>query len=267
MAWVKAYKGFSKDMTCRGFQFEEGKTYELPYGVEAKLCESGFHACENPLDCWSYYDITKSEYHEVELDEVSDERERDTKLCARKIRIGAKLDLKGIVKASVDFMMNSVKGGMSGATTDNGNDWAQIGSSGDGAQIGSSGYGAKIGSSGYGARIGSGGDGARIASSGDWAKIGSSGYGAKIGSSGDWAKIASGGDWAQIEMTGERSVAACVGNNGKIKAPMGCWIVLSEWKDVDGKWTPVCVRAAQVDGESIKPDTWYKLRNGEFVEC
>ena len=249
MAWVKAYKGFSKDMTCRGFQFEEGKTYELPYGVEAKLCESGFHACENPLDCWSYYDITKSEYHEVELDEVSDERERDTKLCARKIRIGAKLDLKGIVKASVDFMMNSVKGGMSGATTDNGNDWAQIGSSGDGAQIGSSGYGAKIGSSGYGARIGSGGDGARIASSGDW------------------AQIASSGDWAQIEMTGERSVAACVGNNGKIKAPMGCWIVLSEWKDVDGKWTPVCVRAAQVDGESIKPDTWYKLRNGEFVEC
>ena len=258
MAVIKAYKGFNKDMTCRGFQFREGETYELPEGVAAKLCESGFHACENPLDCWSYYDILKSEYHEVELDEVSGERGDDTKVCARKIRIGAKLDLKGIVRASVDFVMNSVKGGMNGATTDNGN---------DGAQIGSSGFGAQIGSSGYGAQIGSSGDGAKIGSSGFGAQIGSSGDGAKIGSSGDGAQIGSSGDGAQIEMTGERSVAACVGNSGKIKAHMGCWIVLSEWKYFCGKYTPVCVKAAVVDGETIKADTWYKLHDGEFVEC
>ena len=48
---MKAYKGFNTDMTCRGFKFEEGKTYEEP---EAKLCKSGFHACENPLDCFNY---------------------------------------------------------------------------------------------------------------------------------------------------------------------------------------------------------------------
>ena len=278
---MKAYKGFNKDMTCRDFQYEEGKTYETN---EAKLCKSGFHACENPLDCWSYYDLLDSEFHEVELEDVSPEREsKDTKVCGRRIKIGAKLDIRGMVKASVDFVMQSVKGckpttddggygakiGSSGdaAKIGSSGDWAQIGSSGYAAKIGSSGYGAKIGSSGDAAQIGSSGDGAKIGSSGDAAKIGSSGAASKIGSSGDWAQIGSSGDAAKIEVAGERSVAACVGNNGKIKAKLGCWIVLSEWAEVDGVNTPVCVKSAQIDGETLKPDTWYTLKNGEFVEA
>lgn len=68
---MKAYKGFNKDMTCRGFQFEEGKTYHEKY---ADLCQSGFHACENPLDCFEYYAPGQSVYHEVELEDVSDQR-------------------------------------------------------------------------------------------------------------------------------------------------------------------------------------------------
>lgn len=56
-----AYKGFNKDMTCRGFQFKEGEAYEEKY---AELCESGFHACENPLDCLKYYTPNNSVYHE-----------------------------------------------------------------------------------------------------------------------------------------------------------------------------------------------------------
>ena len=313
---MKAYKGFNKDMTCnpngKVFQFEEGKTYEE---AEAKLCESGFHACENPLDCWGYYDFLNSVVHEVELDDVCEERGKDTKICARKIRIGARLDVRGIVKASVDFVMESVKEcfekklfdkktvdnknsakiGSSGDSAKIGSsgDSAQIGSSGDYAQIGSSGYSAQIGSSGNSAKIGSSGDSAKIGSSGDYAKIGSSGYYAQIGSSGysakigssgyyaqigssgyyaqigssgDYAKIGSSGDSAKIDITGNRSVGACVGNNGKIKAKKGCWIVLSEWKAIDGEYTPVCVKAAQVDGDKVKEDTWYKLENGELVE-
>lgn len=54
---MKAYKGFNKDMTCRGFQYEVGKTYETD---EADLCNSGFHACKNPLDCFKYYSPAKS---------------------------------------------------------------------------------------------------------------------------------------------------------------------------------------------------------------
>ena len=92
MAWIKAYKGFSKGMTCRGFQFEEGKEYELPEGVEAKLCESGFHACEDPNDCFGYYEPGKSVFREVELD-ATDDKAEDSKRVGRRIRIGAALDV------------------------------------------------------------------------------------------------------------------------------------------------------------------------------
>ena len=99
---MKAYKGFNKDMTCRGFQFEEGKTYEEK---EAKLCESGFHACENPLDCYNYYGAANSVFHEVELDGLSEERhDDDTKVAAKKITIGARLDVAGIVKAHFEYV-------------------------------------------------------------------------------------------------------------------------------------------------------------------
>ena len=240
------YKGFNKDMTCRGFQFKEGETYEEQ---EAKLCKKGFHACENPLDCWGYYNMIDGVFHEVELEGVTGEHNSDdTKVCAKKIKIGARLDMRGIVKASVDFVMESVKGCFDKKVAD----------AGYSAQIGSSGYSAQIGSSGYSAQIGS---------SGNSAKIGSSGNSAKIGSSGDSAKIGSSGDYAKIDITGERSIGACVGNDGMIKAKKGCWIVLSEWEIVENKYTPVCVKAVQVDGEMIKEDTWYKLENGELVEA
>ncbi len=49
---MKAYKGFNKDMKCRGFQYEIGKAYETD---AADLCSIGFHACENPLDCFGHY--------------------------------------------------------------------------------------------------------------------------------------------------------------------------------------------------------------------
>ena len=164
--------------------------------------------------------------------------------------------------------------------------YAQIGSSGNYAKIGSSGYYAKIGSSGYYAKIGSSGNYAQIGSSGNYAKIGSSGYYAKIGSSGDYAQIGSSGNYAkigssgdyaqigssgyyaQIDSTGEDSVIMCAGNNSKAKAKIGSWITLAEWKWSDEKRrdVPVCVKTEYVDGENIKADTWYQLKNGKFVE-
>jgi hypothetical protein len=156
-------------------------------------------------------------------------------------------------------------------------DYAKIGSSGYSAKIGSSGYSAKIGSSGYSAKIGSSGDSAKIGSSGDYAKIGSSGDYAKIGSSGDYAKIGSSGDSAKIgssgysakiDSTGENSVIMCAGRDSVAKAKVGSWITLAEWEWDDEKEcrVPVCVKTERVDGIKIKPDTWYRLRGGEFVE-
>lgn len=79
---MKAYKGFNRDMTCRGFQFEEGKTYE--HQGDVKLCESGFHVCQDPMDCLRYYDPRTSVYHEVEIDGVSGEPKEDTKVVGKK---------------------------------------------------------------------------------------------------------------------------------------------------------------------------------------
>ena len=99
---MKAYKGFNRDMTCRGFQFEEGKEY---HEDKAVLCESGFHACENPLDTFNYYFPGDSVFHEVELDEVSDKRNNDdTKVCAKTIRVGARLDVAGLCKAHFEYV-------------------------------------------------------------------------------------------------------------------------------------------------------------------
>nr|DAV88631.1 MAG TPA: hypothetical protein [Caudoviricetes sp.] len=218
---MKAYKGFNRDMTCTPaggapFQYKEGETYEEP---EADLCEKGFHACLDPLDCLNYYNICDSVYHEVELDDVSEQREKnDTKVCGKKIRIGAKLSIKDIVKASVDFTMDRVK--KEGGTN-----------SGDNAKLASSGY--------Y----------AQLASSGDNAQLASSGYNAKLASS------------------GKNSVVMSAGIDGKVKASVGNWIAIAEWKICDGNFVPVGIVSARVDGENVKADTWYKVENGQLVEA
>ena len=110
----------------------------------------------------------------------------------------------------------------------------------------------------YGAQIGSSGEYARIGSSGDWARI---------GSSGEYARIGSSGDGAQIISEGKNSVVCCAGANSLVKAKKGSWITLSEWGNNDeGEYVPIFVKTMQVDGETIKEDTFYRLKNGEFVE-
>ena len=103
---MKCYKGFDKDMKCRGFQYEEGKTYEEE---KAELCNTGFHACEDPLDIFGYYPPADSKYHEVELEEITEERSKeDTKICGRRITIGAEIGIPGIVKAHVEYVKANV---------------------------------------------------------------------------------------------------------------------------------------------------------------
>ena len=213
---MKAYKGFNKDFTCRGFQFEEGKEYEEE---EAVLCEKGFHACTNPLDVLNYYNDVEGKYCEVELDEVSnDKKENDSKICGKRIKINAEIGFVGLFKMGIEWLKEQTtfsKNDTKELEKSSGN-YAQIGSSGDDAKIGSSGYDAKIGSSGYGAQIGSSGNYAQIGSSGNYAQIGSSGNGAKIGSSGYDAKIGSSGYDAQIGSSGNYAKIGSSGDGAKI---------------------------------------------------
>ena len=189
---MKAYKGFNKDFTCRGFQFEEGKEYEEE---EAVLCEKGFHACTNPLDVLNYYNDVEGKYCEVELDEVSnDKKENDSKICGKRIKINAEIGFVGLFKMGIEWLKEQ--------TIFSKNDTKELEkSSGDDAKIGSSGYGAKIGSSGDGAKIGSSGKNSVVMCAGN-----NSIAKAKIGS---WITLAEwgrddNGDWIPINVVTKR---------------------------------------------------------------
>ena len=103
---MKAFKGFNKDLTCRGYQYEEGKDFHTD---RAECCDAGFHACEYPLDVFNYYSPNTSVFHEVELSGEMDKRGSDTKICSTDIKIGAKLSIAGLVKGAIDFTMSRVK--------------------------------------------------------------------------------------------------------------------------------------------------------------
>lgn len=102
---MKAFKGFNKDLTCRGYQYEEGKEFHTE---RAECCDTGFHACEYPLDCFGYYDPAHSVYHEVELSGEMDKSGDNTKVCATDIKIGDRLSIAGLVKMAIDFTMSKV---------------------------------------------------------------------------------------------------------------------------------------------------------------
>ena len=284
---IISYKGFDENMQCRGFKYEVGKEYKM--GGNIKCCERGFHACESPMEVWKYYDMLTSRFAKVEQSGKIEKEEKSTKVCSSRIKIKAELKLVDIINIGIEWLKDITspsKVKADGVLNDNGDrrrqigssgnsakigssgNYAKIGSSGNYAKIGSSGYYAQIGSSGYSAQIGSSGYYAQIGSSGNYAQIGSSGYYAQIGSSGNSAQIGSSGNYAQIDSTGEDSVVMCAGNKSIAKATVGSWITLAEWKWSDEKNhnVPVCVKTEYVDGENIKADTWYQLKNGKFVE-
>ena len=228
---ITSYKVFDKNMECRGFKYEVGKEYEMD--GEIKCCNRGFHACKSPIEVWDYYDMLNSRFAEVEQSGKIDEEEKSTKICSSRIKIKAELKLADIINIGVEWLKDITSPSKikeDGVLNDNG-------------------YRRK-----------------QIVSSGDYAQIGSSGDSAKIVSSGDYAQIGSSGDYAQIDSTGEDSVIMCAGNESKAKAKVGSWIKLAEWKwsDEKNRNVPVCVKTEYVDGENIKADTWYQLKNGKF---
>ena len=101
---MKVYKATDKDMKCRGFQYELGKTAEVEGDI--KLCEKGLHACKMPLDVLCYYAPGDgSRYFEAELEDVSDEkRSDDTKRVGKKLTLSAEIGIPGLVKAQVEYV-------------------------------------------------------------------------------------------------------------------------------------------------------------------
>ena len=103
---IRGFKGFDKDLKCRGFQYEIGKDYEQE--GEVKCCERGFHFCENPFDVFRYYSPSDSRYCEVEGDGNADEANDDSKVATSNIHISAEIGLNGLIKAGVKFILDKV---------------------------------------------------------------------------------------------------------------------------------------------------------------
>ena len=242
---MKMYKGFDKDLKCRDFQYEIGKTYEEP---TAELCEKGFHACEYPLDVFEYYAPgDMSRYCEVDLDDVSDKKSNEeSKRCGKKIAVKAEIGIAGLVKAAVDFVMENIKDENKEANT--------------GDYSASTNTGFRAASTNTGFRSASTNTGLRSASTntGDCSASTNTGFRSASTNTGDYSKA---------DVSGKESVAAALGIESKAKGVLGCWLVLAEWaKDGNYNWHRKDVQCFKVDGVTVKPDTWYKLKNGDLVE-
>ena len=227
---MKAYKGFDKNMQCRGFQYEVGKTYETK---RADLCETGFHACESPLDVFGYYEPNHSRYCEVELDGVTDQHDKDSKRCGTKISIGAEIGIPGLVKAHIEYVKSrvseSVEKGDSEAVT-----------------VGEK----KAATAGDRGAATAGNYGAATAGYRGAATAGDSGAANSRGSS----------------KVGENGSALSRGNGVKVSGGIGAVLVLVEENDLN--YDIIHWKAFVIDGEKYKPDTWYCLdENGEIIEA
>ena len=228
------YKGMDKNMQCRGFQYEVGKEYETD---NAKVCECGFHACEYPLDVFSYYPPATSRYFEVEQAGEISKSDENSKVASSKIKIGAELNIAGIVKAAVEYTKSH-------CTEEEGNH-----ATGDQGAASATGLQGAASATGY--------QGAASAT----------GYQGAASATGYQGAASATGDQGAASATGENSVAMSCGLNGKVMGALGCALFLVERGEFDGKSYPIIsVKGEIVDGKKIKPNVWYTIQNGEFVE-
>jgi len=150
---IIAYKGFDKHWQCRGFQYEVGKSYEHKGKVEA--CQSGFHACEHPLNVFNYYVPAGSRFALVELSGDIAREDSDRKIAASKITIKAELQIPELVEAAVKHVFDDAKWlKKSTATKDNQaasatGDWGAASATGYRGAASATGYRGAATASGY----------------------------------------------------------------------------------------------------------------------
>ena len=235
---MKTYKGFNKDMTAQnGFQYKEGKEYEEEKAV---ACERGFHACEYPLDCFRYYSPGSSVYHLVEQSGEFSKNSDDSKVASTKIKIGAEISIAGLVKAAIEYTKERTKPecdatGNCGASSATGDYGASSATGYKGASSATGNYGASSATGNCGASSATGYKGSAIA-----------------------------GD--------PESIAIAWGYKGKAKGILGSYLVLADWEGNEGTywrqegWSLKGAKMIRVDGDKIKADTWYTMKNGEILE-
>ena len=229
------YKGMDANMQCRGYQYEVGKEYETD---EAVACEAGFHACEYPLDVLKYYVPAESRYFGVKQSGKISKSGEDTKVASTKIKIVDEIGIAGLVKAAVEYTKARAKEEPGGHAT---------------------GYqGAASATGNQGAASATGYQGAASAT-GDHGAASATGYRGAASATGNQGAASA---------TGRAGVALAAGAECKAKGALGCAICVVERGEWDGETYPIInIKAAIVDGTTIRADTYYTLHNGELVEA
>jgi len=302
---IKGFKGFDKDLKCKGFQYEIGGEYEER---EAKACQKGFHFCENPLDIFSYYQPADSRFAEVEGDGETDRHNDDSKVACTKIKIGAEIKLPGLIEAGVKFILDRVNwddkkksntgdrsaatntgdqsvatntGDQSAATNTgyqsaatntgdrsaatNTGDRSAATNTGDQSAATNTGYQSAATNTGYQSAATNTGDQSAATNTGYQSAATNTGDRSAATNTGDRSAATNTGDRSAATVEGKESVAIATGYKSKARGALGCWIVLAEWDEGGDRIKDV--QCAMVDGEKIKSDTFYQLVNGVFVEC
>ena len=233
---IRGFKGFDKDLKCRGFQYEIGKDYEQE--GEVKCCERGFHFCENPFDVFRYYSPSDSRYCEVEGDGNADKANDNSKVATSHIHISAEIGLNGLIKAGVKFILDKV----------NFND-------------------SKSTNTGYRSAATNTGDYSAATNTGYRSAATNTGNYSAATNTGNCSAAANTGDQSAATVEGKESVAIVTGIDGRARGALGCWIVLTERGDFDGVTFPIKeVKAFKVDGVNIKENTFYRIVDGKPVE-
>ena len=271
---MRAFKGFNKDLTCRGYQYEEGKEFHTE---RAECCDTGFHACEYPLDCFGYYDPAHSVFHEVELSGEMDKSRDNTKVCATDIKIGARLSIAGLVKMAIDFTMSKVnkeagsdeRHGFASATGDYGassatGDYGASSATGNcGASSATGNCGASSATGNCGASSATGNCGASSATgykgassaTGDYGASSATGYKGASSATGNCGASSATGDYGASSATGNcgassatgykgassvsdpTGVAVAWGHEARAKGCKGAHLILSDWKYVGARYS------------------------------
>ena len=242
---MKGYKGFNKGLICRGKKYEENTVFEES---NAEICRSGMHFCENPFDVLTYYPFVSdnaelNEFAEVEsLAEVETDDEK--KFCTKKLKVGKKLDIVGLCSAFVDFTLGKAVN----FATNTGN------------------YSAAT-NTGYCSAATNTGDCSAATNTGDYSAATNTGDYSAATNTGNCSAATNTGDCSAATVEGNESFAITTGMGSKAKGALGCYIAVAEWrKGENGEYQLKDFKAHKVDGQEIKADTFYTLRDGEFVE-
>ena len=268
---IVTYKGFNKDLQCRGYQFEIGKTYEHEGKVEA--CGSGFHACECPLDVFGYYPPADSRFAETVSFGTTDREEGgDTKIASASITIKAELTLPQFIQRGIEWIWSKIDKSLEQQIMPG--DYSAASNTGDYSAASNTGYqsaasntGNQSAASNTGNQSAASNTGNRSAASntGDYSAASNTGYQSAASNTGNRSAASNTGNRSAAEVSGSHSVAAAFGIESKARASENSAIVLCYRND---EGVLIHIRASKVGENGIKADTWYVLNeSGEFEEA